>query len=122
MRHQDELDALVAEMTVHRDGYELMRVLQAAGVPAGVCQTAADRYEADPQLRFGQWLTEVPHSEIGTWPVKELSGVLSKTPSHIGGTVGRSGPCYGEDNAYVLGEILGKTPAEIAELARQGVL
>jgi hypothetical protein len=31
--------------------YQLMTRLQAAGVPAGVCQTAGDRVDSDPQLR-----------------------------------------------------------------------
>ena len=49
--------------------YEAMQRLQEAGVPAGVCQTAADRCDRDPQLRHLQWMTEVTGTKIGTWPV-----------------------------------------------------
>src|SRR5581483_10724357 len=37
--HQDELDRAVAGWTATREGRALMADLQAAGVPAGVCQT-----------------------------------------------------------------------------------
>jgi len=51
LRHQDELDRLVGAATRQRDGYDLMGELQRFQVAAGVCQTAQDRYEIDPQLR-----------------------------------------------------------------------
>ena len=54
LANQDALDALVNEATASRDRYALMEALQAVGVPAGVCQNAEDRYEADPQLKAPQ--------------------------------------------------------------------
>ncbi|HEY0935934.1 MAG TPA: hypothetical protein VGD91_19610, partial [Trebonia sp.] len=42
-----------------------MERLQAAGVPAGVCQTAGDRCDNDPQLRHLDWLTELTGTRIG---------------------------------------------------------
>lgn len=122
LRHQDELEILVEAATVDRDGYELMTALQAEGVPAGVCQTAADRCERDPQLDHLGWLVELEQSELGQWPVKELPIRMSETPPYIGGTVNRSGPSYGEDNDYVLREILGLDDDEIHKLALDGVL
>lgn len=122
LSHQDELDALVTEATATRDRYDLMAALQAAGVPAGVCQTAEDRVDTDPQLRHRGWLTEVTGTKIGRWPVAELSVGLSATPNHIGGPLDRGAPTYGEDNAYVYGEILGMTAAEIDALYTDGVI
>jgi crotonobetainyl-CoA:carnitine CoA-transferase CaiB-like acyl-CoA transferase len=42
---------LVGSWTKSRDAYETMLALQRAGVPAGVCQTAGDRCDNDPQLQ-----------------------------------------------------------------------
>jgi crotonobetainyl-CoA:carnitine CoA-transferase CaiB-like acyl-CoA transferase len=122
MTHQDELDRLLGQATISWDGYALMTVLQARGVPAGVCQTAQDRYETDPQLRHLDWLVELDQQEIGRWPVKELPVTLSRTPAYMGGRWDRSGPSYGEDTQYVLASILGLSQGEIEELRKIGAL
>jgi crotonobetainyl-CoA:carnitine CoA-transferase CaiB-like acyl-CoA transferase len=120
--HADELDRLVATTTAGCGGADLMVALQAERVPAGVCQTAEDRCDADPQLSHLGWTVELDQTEIGRWPVREVPIRMSATPTHIGGTVGRSGPSYGEDNDYVLGEILGLGPSEIDTLRSDGVV
>ena len=120
LANQDYLDRLMNEATVAWDAFELMHTLQRAGVPAGVCQTAEDRYEHDPQLRHLGWMTELEQSEIGRWPVKEVPGKLSETPPYIGGFLDRHGPSYGEDNDYVLRTILGLDQDQIERLAREG--
>ena len=99
-----------------------MERLQAAGVAAGVCQDAQDRYERDPQLTHLNWLTEVEHSEMGVWPTKEVPVKWSDTPPFMGGQIDRGAPCYGEDNHYVLGELLGMSSVEISRLAGEGVI
>ena len=80
LANQDYLDALVNQATVAWDVFELMEAFQRAGVPAGVCQTAEDRYERDPQLKHLEWLVELNQSEIGRWPVKEVPVKFSETP------------------------------------------
>ncbi|MFC9978427.1 CoA transferase [Gordonia sp. NPDC127522] len=122
MAHQDELDSLISMWTSGRDRYELMHTLQGAGVAAGVCQTAEDRCESDPQLAELRWLTEVTGTKIGTWPVAEFPVEMSESPSHIGGMIDRGAPCYGEDNEYVLGEILGYDSRTIREFSENGVI
>jgi crotonobetainyl-CoA:carnitine CoA-transferase CaiB-like acyl-CoA transferase len=99
-----------------------MRDLQAGGIPAGVCQTGGDKVDSDPQLAHLEWLTEVTGSKIGRWPVGEVPVKMSATPTHIGGSVDRGAPCYGEDNEYVLGELLGYDTKAIAKLAEDGVI
>ena len=122
LANQDALDAQLGEWTRQQDRWELMERLQAAGVAAGVCQDAQDRYERDPQLRHIRWLTEVEHSEMGVWPVREVPVKWSETPPFMGGQIDRGAPCYGEDNHYVLGELLGMSSAEISRLADAGVI
>ena len=99
-----------------------MMKLQEAGVPAGVCQNAEDRVDTDPQLRHLKWLTEVTGTKIGTWPIYEIPMKLSKTPAYIGGPINRGAPCYGEDNMWVLTELLGRSPSEVERLAEEGVI
>ncbi len=122
LEHQDELDERVGEWTRQRDRWELMQELQAVGVAAGVCQDAQDRLEVDPQLAHLNWLTEVEHSEMGAWPTKEVPVKWSETPPFMGGPIDRGSPCYGEDNHYVLGELLGMGTVEIARLSDEGVI
>ena len=43
-------------------------------------------------------------------------------PPYIGGPINRGAPGYGEDNHYVLGEILGMSQKEIEKLAADGVI
>ncbi|MBT5110235.1 MAG: CoA transferase [Rhodospirillaceae bacterium] len=119
--HQDALDGLVAQWTRSGDATGLMHALQKAGVPAGVCQNAEDRCDNDPQLVALEWLTEVTGTKIGTWPVAEVPIKMSESPAYVGGRIDRGAPCYGEDNEYVYGELLGMSSKEIKDLADDGV-
>ena len=122
MAHQDALDRLVEAATQAHEDYALMAALQAAGVPAGVCQTAEDRCETDPQLRHGNWLVELDQPTIGRWPAKEVPVTFSETPPCVGGFYHRMGPDYGQDTRDVLRDLLGMDEARIAELAEAGVV
>lgn len=122
LTHQEELDAAVEAWTRTQDRYAVMERLQASGVPAGVCQSAEDRVDNDPQLAVLQWLTEVTGTKIGRWPVAEFPVKLEETPAHIGGLIDRGAPTYGEDNEYVLGELLGYSAKDIVRLAEDGVI
>lgn len=120
VQNQNALDALVDKACQTWDGYVLMEELQRRHVPSGVCQTAEERFERDPQLRHLEWMVELDQSEIGRWPVREHPVKFSETPAYMGGRLDRSGPNYGEDNEYVLTQILRFTKAEIEELRRAG--
>lgn len=122
LANHDALDVEITSWTAAQEPYECMRRLQAAGVPAGVCQTAGDRCDSDTQLRALEWLTEVSSPKIGTWPLAELPMKLSTTPAHVGGITDRGAPCYGEDNEYVLGELLGYSTKAIRTFASDGVI
>ncbi len=51
-----------------------------------------------------------------------MTGTKSKSPAHIGGRIDRGAPCYGEDNEYVYGELLGMSAQEIKGLAEEGAI
>jgi crotonobetainyl-CoA:carnitine CoA-transferase CaiB-like acyl-CoA transferase len=122
LAHQDDLDAAVGAWTIGQDARASMMALQSAGVPAGVCQTAEDRCDHDPQLAHLKWLTEVTGTKIGTWPVAELPMKLSATPAHIGGPINRGAPGYGEDNVHILTTLLGYSRSDVERLAEEGVI
>ena len=88
----------------------------------GPCQTAGDRCDSDPQLAALNWLTEITGTKIGRWPVAEVPVKLSESPAYAGGRIDRGAPCYGEDNEYVYGELLGMATQEIAKLAEDGII
>ena len=122
VQHQDELDALLTKWTKDQEPFTLQERLQKAGVPAGVCQTAQDRIERDPQLKHLQWLIPLPHSEIGVWPIKDVPFHFTNGTVNQGGPTERAAPCYGEDSDYVYGELLKLTKQERAKLEKEGVI
>jgi crotonobetainyl-CoA:carnitine CoA-transferase CaiB-like acyl-CoA transferase len=122
LAHQDALDALVGAWTSKQEARACMMELQSAGVPAGVCQTAEDRCDHDPQLAHLNWLTEVTGTKIGTWPVAELPMKFSATPAHVGGPINRGAPGYGEDNQHILTNLLGYSQKDLQKLANEGVI
>ena len=85
-------------------------------------QHAGDRCDNDPQLKHLEWLTEVTGTKIGRWPIAEVPIEMSESPAYIGGRIDRGAPCYGEDNHYVFGELLGMSTNEIDALAADGVI
>ena len=121
MANSNALDKIVAAWSKDCNEYTLMHALQKAGVPAGVCQHAGNRVDDDPQLKHLEWLTEVTGTKIGRWPIAEVPVKLHESPAYIGGRIDRGAPCYGEDNEYVFGEMLGMSTQEIAQMEEDGV-
>ena len=117
-RHNDaELDALIGEWTKGYGAQELMRLLQAAGVPAGAVQSQADLWQ-DPQLLHRghfQWLN---HTECGPMPYDGLQFDLSDTP----GKLRMPQALIGEHNEFVLKKFAGLNDDEIGDLVAAEVL
>lgn len=122
LANHDELDRHVEDWTRQWDPFDAMHALQAGGVRAGVCQTAEDRVDRDPQLDHLRWLVELPQTEIGEWPVREVPIRFGRTPASQGGVTGRGAPNYGEDNGYVFKGILGLSDDDLAQLEAEGVI
>jgi len=122
LEHADALDARLEEWTSARDRYEVMDLLQAAGVPAGAVQDAADRLERDPQLAARGHFTMLGNAEVPAMPLEGVPVHMSATPPHTGGRARRGPPLLGEDNERVLAEWLGMGAGDVAALAARGVL
>jgi crotonobetainyl-CoA:carnitine CoA-transferase CaiB-like acyl-CoA transferase len=121
-QNENELDHHLTSFTAGCDRYDLMNRLQARGIPAGVVQKAPDRFDHDPQLKARGYYVDLPHSEIGTWPVEGFPATLSRSPADVGGMTRRAAPKLGEDNAFVYGELVGLSAADMTALAEEGVI
>jgi benzylsuccinate CoA-transferase BbsF subunit len=115
--NENALDAVIEAWTIDRSPEDVMTLLQAAGIPAGTVENAADLFD-DPQLRARGLFWPMEHSEMGMFTHLGSSMVLSKTPAQAS----TPSPCMGEHNEYVLTKILGKTDEEFVELLAAGVL
>jgi crotonobetainyl-CoA:carnitine CoA-transferase CaiB-like acyl-CoA transferase len=122
IENRESLDSKLAEWTVRYDACETMALLQRAGVRAGVCQTNEDKVDNDRQLRDRDYYVTLDHSEIGPWPVENVPFQMSETTARVGINTHRASPCYGEDTAAVLKELLGMTQADVDALEAQGVI
>ncbi len=118
----DALDALVEAWTSGLERYDAMEQLQAAGVPAGVVQDAADRLERDPQLAARGHFTMLGNSDVAAMPLEGVPLRMSATPPETGGAIHRGPPLLGEDTDAVLEELLGMGRDGIASLRAEGVL
>ena len=114
--HVDALDKMVESWTVEQNAEEAMRLLQAAGVAAGVVQTGEDLAENDPHLRERGLFQKVPDAAGVLRTIERAPYKLSRTP----GSVTRGAPEFGADQDFVLGEILGVDDDELAEMAIAG--
>ncbi|MGH7916746.1 MAG: CaiB/BaiF CoA transferase family protein [Candidatus Binataceae bacterium] len=117
IRNAGALDELLARWTGGRDRYEIERDLQEVGIAAAVVQDSADCMN-DPQLRHRGHLVELPHPSLGRTVVEGTRFKLSRTPAEIT----RAAPSLGQDNQYVLEEILGYSEERISALVQSGAL
>jgi benzylsuccinate CoA-transferase BbsF subunit len=115
--NEDELDELIEAWTVNYPPEEVMNLMQAAGVPAGVVETEEDMMEHDPQFRHANFFWTLDHAEVGTYRSPRPPFVMSKAACEV-----RCAPLIGEHNEYVCKEILGMDDEEIADLVVEGII
>jgi CoA:oxalate CoA-transferase len=95
-----------------------MRLLQEAGMPAGVMQNADALYCCDPQLKERGFFVELPHPEIGPSRIQGVPIKLTDGP----GAFERPGPVLGGHNDYVLRDLLGLSENEVNELMGRRII
>jgi benzylsuccinate CoA-transferase BbsF subunit len=117
IEHADELDGYLARWTKDFEPYALMEKLRAAGVEAGVVQTADD-LGRDPQLAHRGHFQTLDHVHLGPMQFENYGIRLSDSAPHLR----TPGPNLGEHNREVLTDCVGLTEDEIRELEREGVL
>jgi len=112
--NEDELDRLVSQWTMEHTHYEVMEILQRAGVACGPSANPAE-IATDPHLKERDFFVEIDHPEMG-------KGVYGRLPLRIDGAhIGNYSPAplLGEHNGYVFGELLGIPQGEIDRLIEE---
>jgi benzylsuccinate CoA-transferase BbsF subunit len=112
-----QLDSDLAAATAGWLAEDLMRALQARGVPAGVVQNAADVVERDPQLAHrGHWI-KLHHPEMGPTIYNAPPMRFSRIPVELK----RPAPLLGEHTGEICRELLGLSDEETRQLREEGV-
>lgn len=119
-QHQDELDAIIRQWTSTKSHYQVMEEFQAQGVPAGPVLNARQLL-GDPHLRARRLFEAVEHpSESGLGRREYLGRGWKLSGNDL--RIRKPAPRLGEDNHYVLGQILGLSTREIDQLRQEGVI
>jgi benzylsuccinate CoA-transferase BbsF subunit len=114
--NEDELENLISQWTSLHTDYEVMRIMQEAGVPAGVVQTMADILDNDPQLKEREFLVPVKNPVLGVFGHPTPPYKLTKTKAKV-----THAPSMGEHTECVCVNILGMSDMEFAELMGENV-
>jgi crotonobetainyl-CoA:carnitine CoA-transferase CaiB-like acyl-CoA transferase len=117
LANQAALDSTITAWTRERTARDVMEACQARGVPAGMVATGRD-LAADEQLIAREFLVEMDHPRLGRQSFPGPPIRLGAEPLPIW----RLGPLLGQDNADVLGGLLGLTDAELRRLEADGVM
>ena len=111
----EAIDTALGEFTSGHDAYDLMSMLQSAGVPAGVVQRSSDLLD-DPQLAHRRFFRPMQHPEMGEVPYEghqyRISGYDNGPRSPA--------PCLGEHTFEVLTEHLGMDMEQAAAALASG--
>ena len=113
-RHQDELDATISAWTESRDKYDVMRLLQSAGVPAGPVLDGRDML-SDPHFRERGYFESAEHdAATGLGRREYVSRGWRMSDNDV--RIRKPAPLLGEDNQYVLSHVLGLSGSRIQSL------
>ena len=116
VEHEDEVDAIIAAWTRQRDKYEAMRLIGAAGIPAGAVRDTLELLR-DPDFEKRGIMQTVQHPTNGPfkmpgWPVRHDGNVAVVTPA----------PLLGQHSTEVLGDWLGMNAEQVAALHTDKVI
>jgi benzylsuccinate CoA-transferase BbsF subunit len=113
----DEVEALVGAWTATRTRLEVAEVLQADGIEAVPVNDFGDLHD-DPQLAARGHFVPLVHPVVGPGLYERNGFRLPDATSDYD----RSGPTLGQDNDWVLGDVLGLAADEIAQLTASGAV
>jgi crotonobetainyl-CoA:carnitine CoA-transferase CaiB-like acyl-CoA transferase len=121
VKHHNELDTIIESWTRDKDHYDVMRLLQEAGIPAGPVLTNKGLL-TDPHLverGFLEWVHHPPEQEsMGERVYPGMSWKVSNASPKIRWPA----PSLGQHNYKLLSELLGLSSARIEELEAMGVI
>ncbi|MDI3567378.1 CoA transferase [Bradyrhizobium sp. Arg816] len=114
---EDVIERSIEAWTITRDPHQAMSDLQAAKVAAGVARLPIDLLD-DPHLRSRGYLQEVERAFIGLHPQPSMPIREGEAPF----TIRTPAPTLGQHNNEILSGLLGLSDAEIAHLAKEGII
>jgi formyl-CoA transferase len=113
--HVEEVNAMVAEWTRQRDKHEAMRLIGAAGVPAGAVLDTMELMN-EPSFTARGILQTAPHPtgpfKMPSWPVRFDGAPPKLEPA----------PLLGQHSAEVFGDWLGMSKSDVEALRKEGVI
>ena len=114
-RHEPEIDQMISDWTQRHDKREAMRLVGAAGVPAGAVLDTADLL-AEPSFAERGIIQTMRHPNgelrMPAFPVRFDGAPAPVKPS----------PLLGEHTAQVLGEWLDMSAGDVVAMRDQGVV
>ncbi len=117
LEFQEEIDRHLGQWTRGKPAAEVMSLLTAEEVPAGVVQRSSDLL-GDPQLAHRSFFRPLDHPEMGNVP---YSGHQFRISGYDSGPRSPA-PLLGQHNDHVLRDLLGMSDEDIAEAAIAGAL
>jgi benzylsuccinate CoA-transferase BbsF subunit len=115
--NEDALEALVTAWTSTRDEWAITDLLQAQGIAAVPVMDMKDVAE-DPHMNGRGFYVQIEHAEVGRQKHAGIPWKLHGTPLAIE----EPAPLMGEDNAYVIKELLGRSQEELERLVAEQVV
>ncbi len=116
-KNKVELDKWLADWMANRSAEEAVKLLQGAGIPAGIIQNAGD-LAGDPHLHARNFFAELK--------VPDRDGTQTETsPIKFSGAkngLWKAAPSLGRDNYYVYGKLLGLTETQIKRYIKRGII
>jgi formyl-CoA transferase len=114
--HEPEIDEMISVWTRQHDKHEAMRILGAAGIPAGAVLDTGELH-ADPTFEQRGIMQTIEHPACGpfkmpAWPVRHDGAPPVVKPA----------PMLGQHNDEVLGAWLGLSDDDVKGLRKEGVI
>ncbi|RPI42029.1 MAG: formyl-CoA transferase [Betaproteobacteria bacterium] len=116
IEHEDEIDEIIAAWTRKRDKYEAMRLVGAAGIPAGAVRDTAELLN-DPDFENRAVIQTIQHPTNGPfkmlgWPVRHNGKQAALKPA----------PLLGQHSAEALQDWLGMSEEQIVALRADKII
>ncbi len=115
--HRAELKTALEETFVIRSADEWLDILRRAGLPCGPINTVPEAFD-HPQAAARELALPAEHPSAGPIRLAGFPYKLSQTPAQVR----HAPPLLGEQTDEVLGELLGYSAGQIAELREKGAI
>lgn len=115
-QHFDELFTAIASWTRQRSKFDVMRVLGEAGVPCGAVLDSGDVL-ANEHLKARGMIRTIEHPTRGSFTMPGCAVQLTESPVEV-----RPSPLLGQHNSEILGDLLGLSTVNLANLKENGII